>query len=495
MRQYWKNEEGSALGLVLIFVTILSFWLSSILLLTQVSAFGVERMLQKTENLNQVSSAQALVLETLDSNSALGSAAYTSEQQPNCGLGSFINGVSITCSTLSNQGSSSAFSTVGTSGTDSMSFGGVGTYTIDNALVSASGITGNIPDATSIVTSLGSTNTPNCVVSLTETCSGNSGTSIGSMGGGGALCPADEVCKTNDDDDDDDESGTTWPTKCSDLSKTVFLKAGRHNRNDIKRLNGLITANRVKLYKYSDDHKLKESVECSTGNSGWDGKIHIEIKSGGHYFHDSHDNNATINMGNSNAEMHTGAEAQIGSDNKSCNYGGVVSAYATRFSQYYGAQFIFGEGTSASFTAGEMKICAPNFETGRGSAFVSLNAVSTQACIATYSALRCLGATSTNSNSVVIASNVYTVGDWNMPNTTLIMSANSTEPVTATNGITSKALDATCNNSAGCKFSVVKNKYPGRTILVKMTLDSGYTVQKIIVINSSTGSISVVDGR
>ena len=93
MKRDRNLDAGSALALVLIFVTILGGWLGVSLLLTQASATGGQRLSAQTTSASQVAVAASAVFEQLIIDPSLGSAAFDSSSQPNCGLATIISSV------------------------------------------------------------------------------------------------------------------------------------------------------------------------------------------------------------------------------------------------------------------------------------------------------------------------------------------------------------------------------------------------------------------
>jgi hypothetical protein len=81
----WRrdNEEGTALGLVLVFVTILGVWLGAVLLITQASTTGVQRMSLQNSNSSTAEAAKASVLAQLNYNAITNPALLTTT---NCGV-------------------------------------------------------------------------------------------------------------------------------------------------------------------------------------------------------------------------------------------------------------------------------------------------------------------------------------------------------------------------------------------------------------------------
>ncbi len=81
----WRRdkEEGTALGLVLVFVTILGVWLGAVLLITQASTTGVQRMSLQNSNSSTAEAAKASVLAQLNYNAITNPALLTTT---NCGV-------------------------------------------------------------------------------------------------------------------------------------------------------------------------------------------------------------------------------------------------------------------------------------------------------------------------------------------------------------------------------------------------------------------------
>lgn len=106
MIPWHKKDRGTALGLVLIFVTILGVWLGSALLLTQISNTGVNNLDLQNKNSNQIAVATATVLQQLAADSTKGSGSANSTNQPNCNLPTSVatasGAVQVTCTPVTN---------------------------------------------------------------------------------------------------------------------------------------------------------------------------------------------------------------------------------------------------------------------------------------------------------------------------------------------------------------------------------------------------------
>ncbi|MEI6648514.1 MAG: fibronectin type III domain-containing protein [Actinomycetes bacterium] len=106
MIPWHKKDRGTALGLVLIFVTILGVWLGSALLLTQISNTGVNQLDLQNKNSNQIATATATVLQQLAADSTKGSGSSNSTNQPNCNLPTSVatasGAVQVTCTPVTN---------------------------------------------------------------------------------------------------------------------------------------------------------------------------------------------------------------------------------------------------------------------------------------------------------------------------------------------------------------------------------------------------------
>ena len=125
MLPWHKKDQGTALGMVLIFITVLGVWLGSTLLLTTVANGGAGGLSIQNCNSNQIASATANVMQQLAADPSIASASLSSATQPNGGVPtSFstncgtvkvfvttVNTDSLTKCTLSTSGSASVTNT------------------------------------------------------------------------------------------------------------------------------------------------------------------------------------------------------------------------------------------------------------------------------------------------------------------------------------------------------------------------------------------------
>ena len=86
MLPWHKKDQGTALGMVLIFITVLGVWLGSTLLLTTVANGGAGGLSIQNCNSNQIASATANVMQQLAADPSIASASLSSATQPNGGV-------------------------------------------------------------------------------------------------------------------------------------------------------------------------------------------------------------------------------------------------------------------------------------------------------------------------------------------------------------------------------------------------------------------------
>jgi hypothetical protein len=153
----WRRdkEEGTALGLVLVFVTILGVWLGAVLLITQASTTGVQRMSLQNSNSSTAEAAKASVLAQLNYNAITNPALLTTT---NCGVTipvGFKGTFSCTPTLVTQPLTTTSMNTTSTGGTSPGIDNGIqftGQWVVNSPIVIQSSSTGVSPGTGSTIT-------------------------------------------------------------------------------------------------------------------------------------------------------------------------------------------------------------------------------------------------------------------------------------------------------------------------------------------------------
>lgn len=108
LRRMAANDQGFALGLVLIFVIGVSTVLGSVMMVTQLSADAQGRGVDQLVAANHLAKASSDVLENLTQSAANGNAVALANNAPNCGLVNQEADVKITCQVDNSQDTQTA---------------------------------------------------------------------------------------------------------------------------------------------------------------------------------------------------------------------------------------------------------------------------------------------------------------------------------------------------------------------------------------------------
>lgn len=173
-----KGETGSALSLVLIFVTVAGLAIASLIFVTQLSTSGIHQLSQKNQDSSAVAAVTADVLTRFQQNPLLGTASYdpTLPETANCGLSAAdiasINTVNSSLSFVSCLpvvgGGQFASTSTGTAATDGTTISGI--ISSNNAILSKKTVTLDPADTSSFLTASKVQKEVTC--DSTRTCSG-----------------------------------------------------------------------------------------------------------------------------------------------------------------------------------------------------------------------------------------------------------------------------------------------------------------------------------
>ena len=384
MKRDRNSEAGSALALVLIFVTILGGWLGVSLLLTQASASGGQRLAAQTTSASQVAVATSAVLEQLIINPTLGSAAFDSASQPNCGLATIISSITVSCVSITGSNQSLASSSVATTATSGATTGvdnGVsvtGSYSFNSAIESHSNnvsvSSGNVT-ATQILTPSGG---PIFGVSA----------SAGVVSSNVANLPTSSVIPVLPVSDPgtgiSGSLNSILPKSCPTLDTPILIPSGNYNDEAIDQLNVLFSQEKIRTYKLNGTYTDKD---CSV-NFGWFHKIDLEFGRGVLYFNgtkvldvnkNSNDSSETILIHNDPSDANVKFDATGAASG--CTYlHGVTATVPLVSSDVSGTQLVFGNSATLSNHNGDFRICGPRQALGQSFAIISVDGSHATVC-------------------------------------------------------------------------------------------------------------------
>ena len=522
-----RGETGSALSLVLIFVTIAGLAIAALIFVTQISTSGVNQLSASNKNSSAVAAATADILARFQKNQALGTATYTGTTD-NCGLGqnfaldaslgvSFVSCVPVT------GGAPFATTTTGVTvpgGTVGVDYGTAfdGTFKFDNAINSASAIK--------------SVNGKVTASSTQENLkSGSDGTSSGTpskditIEPGKPTIPVSACAVYADNCKLDisywvDPHGTSsprlpvWSCPASNGAITLTLKPGEYNSADISALNRVTNPSESSKYKgwLWSGGKYEDGAECSTSGR----KVTIIFSDGEFVFK----GNTTLTINNSNLTVRnlntkvkmctTGYKPNACSDvnaadnvstpshtdvkQYSCDYDAAdTSAWTgplsgpTTDSTFRGSR-IFLDTVDLNVLKGSVFLCGSNFSTTKvlnNYAIIAMDAQRVTTCKSHEKvSTRCPSAAPARDIYINFANTaeVHIGGGVYSPNAIVSISESRNHQHTWDREWTSKSLKMTCSYQPGCEHSVTRSE-EGRTVKITMKDKDGHYISREININ------------
>lgn len=498
MRKSTFGDGGSAMALVLIFVTMLGGSLGVTLLVSQVSTSGIQRMNLQTASSSQIARATATALEQLIVNPTYGSSAFTSATQSNCGLPSTISGVSVSCTAVtagSQALTSAAVTTTSSSGSATGVDNGIsvtGSHSFNSVIQSFSN---NVTVASGNVTA------PQI---LTPAGTGISGvTAISApVTGTAANLPSNSVTPILPvSDPGTGISGSInsyLPTNCPGLNNTITIPSGNYNDEAIDQLNQLFSSELIRTYKSNGSYTDKDCSE----NWGWGHKIDIAFGQGTLYFkgtklldirNNADDATEKIKIHNDSSDA---VEVLDSKGNPSgCNYKhGLTPLNPTSSANVSGTQIIFGGSATLSNTDGDFSLCGPYLAMGQSYALMSLDDSHATVCATKLKGSSNCPSAHTGSTPLLrtygnSGTKTYVYGTVLASGSSVRIDQGVKGQHEIDGGIIGDGAKFTCTLANGsCQFPVQAGPaVTGRRLKIKFTTSTGVCVEHEIVIDDNSG--------
>ena len=493
-----NSEIGSVLAVVLIFVTILGGWLGVSLLITQASASGGQRLIAQTTSDSQVAVATSTVLEQLTVDPTLGSAAFDSSTQPNCGLATVISGVTVSCVPVTGSNQSLASSSVTTTSQSGSTTG------VDNGV----SITGSYAFNSSIESQSNNVSVTSGNVTATQILTPSGGTIAGVTASAGVVSTdlanlttssVTPVLPVSDPGTGIGGSLNLYlPKNCSSLDTPILIPSGNYNDEAIDQLNVLFSKEVIRIYKSNGTFTDKD---CSIPQ-GWLHKIDIELGRGLIYFEgakaldvlkNSNDASETIVIRNdptdANVKYDTSGAAS------GCTYShGVTAAVPLTSSDVSGTQLVFGGAVTLSNQDGDLRICGPRQALGQSFAIISIDSSHATICAVKRGASSNCPAVHTGTVPLFYASagssdKTYIYGTVLASGSNVRIDEGSKSQHEIDGGVVSNGATFTCSSGTGsCAFPVLAGPaVTGRHLKISFTTPSGRVIQHEIVIDDKSG--------
>ena len=521
-----KGENGSALSLVLIFVTIAGLAIASLIFVTQISTTGVHQLSQNNKNSSDVSAANAAILARFQKDPTLGTAVYPAATD-NCGLGQGFSldpslGVSFVSCIPVTGGAPFASTTVGTTtsgGTVGTDFGTTfsGTFKFDNALNSNSSI--------KILSGKVSASSAQENVTTNSSGVGQGSTPSGVTTEKNVTTPPLSPCSTHEDTCKLDISYWVDPHPAVDLPTlnclttdfSITLSPGLYTTADINALETITDpkeSSKYKPYKLnSGGNSYGTGEDCE--NKGQ--KITIRFSEGEYIFSGNTTltiNNPNVTVRNRNTEVKvcqtgydkTACADGIAADDTSkswsphtgvaqysCDYdsedksGWEGPAVTTTKDEFFKGVRIFLDAVDLDVKKGTVNLCGTNFPTAKvlnNYAIIALDSKRVTSCKShEKSSSRCPSSWTrstyinfSNSAEVHIGGGIYT------PSAKVTVSESRNKQHTWDREWTSQSMNMTCTYSAGCEHSIKRSEV-GRTVELTVKDKDGHYISTRININ------------
>ncbi len=492
------SEVGSVLAVVLIFVTILGGWLGVSLLLTQASGSGGQRLAAQTMSASQVAVATSTVLEQLTINPTLGSAAFDSITQPNCGLPTVVSGVTVSCVPVTGSNQPLATSSVTTTSPNGTSTGVdngvsiIGSYAFNSSIESQSdnvSVTSGSVTATQILTpSGGAISGVSASAGVISTNASNLPTS--------SVIPVLPVF--------DPGTGNTGsinsylPKSCSALNTPILIPSGNYNDEAIDQLNVLFSQERIRTYKSNGTYTDRD---CSDSES-WSHGIDIELGRGVLYFkgtkvldvrRDTNDLSESILVHNDPSDANV--KYDISGLATGCSYNhGVTPADPQTSTEVSGTQLVFGDSATLSNRDGDFRICGPRQAIGQSFAIISADSSHAIVCAVKRGNSSNCPAVHTGNTPLFYAyatatAKTFIYGTVLASGSNVRVDEGQRDQHEIDGGVVSNGAKFTCMTGGGsCAFPVlVGPAVTGRHLKISFTTPSGRVIQHVIVIDDKSG--------
>ena len=522
-----KGEVGSAMSLVLIFVTVAGMGIASLVFVTQVSTDGVHQLAQVNKTSTAVAAATADILARFEKDQTLGTATYTGTTD-NCGLGqnfaldpaigvSFVSCVPVT------GGAPTAVTTIGTTipgGTVGVDYGTAfnGNFNFNNTVDSTSTI--SVAPGSTVKALRAQENVP--------AAGGTSGTTSTTV-------TSTTTDKTPPSPCTYYTSGCTTHIKywtkvhatphlptfvCSTTSMTFTLSPGYYTSDDVGALNRMTSPSDSSQYVgwLWKSGKYEDGATCA--NKGQ--PIEFKFKDGEYIFTGGttwnlNNSNITLDNDPTNVVMCTTVFGSAGCENsryKATNFAeyketdqyscaekshtqstlNSTTLYANADSDYHGVRMFF-DGTDFNAAKGKVYLCGPDFSDSQvldNFVFVTGDSTSYSICKSRESdyTYRCTNSPSRVANFTFgSSSEVHLGGGGYLKNSTVTLSEKSNKQHTWDRALITRAMNATCTVSSGCEHNV-KRSSAGQTFKITFkTSDGNYLSWSININNFNPSSI------
>jgi hypothetical protein len=527
-----KGEVGSAMSLVLIFVTVSGMAIASLVFVTQVATDGVHQLSQVNKDSTAVAAATADILARFEKDQTLGTATYTGTTD-NCGLGQDFAldpaiGVSFVSCVPVAGGAPTAVTTIGTTipgGTVGVDYGTAfnGNFNSNNTIdttgtflvapgskVQALRAQENVPAAG------GTSGTKSTKVISTTT--DNTPLSPCALYSSGCRQHIKYWTRVH--------ATPHLPTfVCSTTSMTITLSPGYYTSDDVGALNRITSPSDSSKYVgwVWQSGKYEDGPTCT--NKGQ--PIEFKFKDGEYIFTGSatwklNNSNVTLDNDPTNVVMCTTVFGSAGCENrnyKATNFAesketdqyscaekshiqstlNSSSLYANSDSDYHGVR-IFLDGDSLNVAKGKVLLCGSDFSDSQvldnyvfisGDATISANCKSGE----TDTAYRC---TNTPSSRAHVAfgsgAEVHLGGGAYLKNSDVSVSETFNKQHTWDRALIAGAMYATCTVSSGCEHNVRRSN-PGQTAEFTFKTRDGKFFSQMININqyNQTSIITRID--
>jgi hypothetical protein len=504
MSKRMKKDSGSALALVLIFVTVLGGWLGVVLLVSQASTSGIQRLNMQTSNSSQAAAATATVLEKLTNDPTLGSSAFTPVTQPNCGLPSTINGVTVICTPVTGGTQPLASNAVEVTGPDTGTTPGVdkgitvtGSHDFDSPIKS----TGS---SSNITISTGTVKVPKVETKDGASIPGVTGTTVKGTGTSSDLATSQSVPVLPVGNPGTGISGSlnsVLPATCKGLDSTITIPSGDYNDEAIDQLNQLFSYDIIRTYQSNGSFTDRD---CSQNNT-WKHKEDIALGRGEIHFtgtkvlkvlKDKDDPSESISIHNE------ASDAVVTNDSSGnptgCSYlHGLTATSPMTSSDVSGTQLAFGGAATFENDDGDVKICGPHVAVGQSIAIISLDASHESVCAAvTGSSAKCpalhtgttplfyaKGKTSTGSSG-----KSYIYGTVLASGSSVQIDESSSKQHEIDGGIVANGAKFSCTAASACAFPVKSGPaVTGRHLKITLRCASGAVFEHEIIADDNSG--------
>ena len=524
-----KGDTGSALSLVLIFVTIAGLAIASLIFVTQISTFGVHQLSLKNKTASASSAVTADILARFQKDPTLGTAIYdpTLPDTANCGLSAAeiasINSVNSSLSFVSCLpvvgGGQYTTTTVGTSVGDGTTITGkissnnsINSKTTINLSSGASLTAATAQENVTCATSGKCSGTKDKDPSITQTDPVTTPTVISDCATYESTCkmPISYWVSTHTLN----PTLPIWSCPSGTSSVALTLLPGEYNADTIQVLNWLTDPSESGNYKrWVKNGNIYDPVDCSNSRRN---AITLIFSDGEYIFSGSTplviDNPyLTIRNSNTKVKMCTDGYKGTGTDKKdtkctnsdidsqsqswthtgikqySCDYSSVYTAWdgplkgGTSNANFSGSRIFFNN-TDFTVSRGNIYLCGTNFPTAKvlnNFGILALDTPRVNSCkilLAAYPTLCPSLPTRSINITFGSSSHVHIGGGLFVPNAKVTTSETNNKHHTWDRELTGKSIDMTCSYNAGngCEHNVDRNELGRNARITLKSIDNEY---------------------